>query len=268
MARLPFTPTHSSLDKFESCPRAYQATYITKEIQWKDSEASCLGQVIHKLAEWYIDWRTTNDCPVLEDITQPALTELTYKSVLAATRVSLPPSFDDARKHWSNILAVLERVPFVLNAAVASEVKLCVGNDLTAVDWTSKDGFFRAIVDVLILVGDKIILLDWKSSKEMRETKQLKRSAMVALLTFPKAAECTTVYVSSRGQPSITSTYTRADVLDIINEVKHTSGRLAESYELNLWTPIKSGLCKAWCDVHACKHNGRTKAQVDAGYRG
>lgn len=268
MARLPFTPSHSSLDKFENCPRAYQAQYVTKEVQWKDSAPSCLGTCLHKLAEWYIDMKVRDDCPVMDDIFHVQLSEGTFKAVLLETRVSIPPTYDELRKHWSNILDVLNKMPFVEGAYIDTEVKLCVNNDFVSAAYMSKDGFFRAIVDVLIKIGDQAILIDWKTGKDLKETKQLQRSAMTVLLCFPQVNKATVVYVSSRGHAPITRAYTRDNIMDLINEVKATAGRLVESYDANVWPPIKSGLCKMWCDVSQCKHNGRTKAQVDAGYRG
>lgn len=50
----------TSLKTFQQCPRKYQATYITKELAWSQSDAAARGDKLHKLMETACDlvWST------------------------------------------------------------------------------------------------------------------------------------------------------------------------------------------------------------------
>ena len=46
--------TFSKIKEFDTCPRKYEGTYVTKEVPYTETEATIYGTELHKAAEDYI----------------------------------------------------------------------------------------------------------------------------------------------------------------------------------------------------------------------
>lgn len=253
---IPFVPTHSVFETLDVCPRQYQAKYVTKEIKFKANEHVDLGNVLHRLAEWYVWLKRGKVAPVTFDT--PVLSETEYETAKAITTSFLCPPLNEVRVHWAELRNVIDKLPMQFGTEIATEVSLAFDHDFAPVHYMDKMGAFRAKIDLLLVLGNIAVLIDWKSSKTMKGSPQLVRSALCVFVNRPNVDTIYTMFVSSRGQTPIKDEIHRIDFLDLYNEyVNKPTLELRERYAFNSWPPKKSGLCKAHCDVVNCPENGK-----------
>lgn len=254
---MPFVATHSVLESFAGCPRKFQAQYVTKEISYKPSEAADLGKCVHKLAEWYAMYNAVGDCPVLEDILETVLSDSTYKAIISEVKPTFPPAYAALRAHWSNVLMVLEKLPWSTRGAkFFTEYKCAIHRDGNKCNYYDKDGAFRSIIDLLVISGPIAIVIDWKTGKELKPSLQLTRAAPVVFANFPEVQVVHTAFVSSRGHPSIKDGIARESMADIMAEIVESTAEINMAYATDTWPEIKTGLCKSWCAVKNCVNFG------------
>ena len=228
---LPFVPTHSVLDTLSTCPRKYQAQYVTKELQFVDNPATLFGKWLHSAVEVYIK-----------------------SGVLPA----YPPAGHfgdyDPALHFSHAKNVIDNVRATQPTRLLTEAKIAVDAQLRGCSYYEKTGYFRAIADVLAIYGDCAVLIDWKTGKQ-RDSVQQERSAVCVFGNYENVTAVKTLYVYTATGIVVGEVYKREDLNDIKRRVlEGPIENLEAAYESDTWLPSPSGLCKAWCDVK-CQHN-------------
>lgn len=123
----PQSPT--SLQTFNTCPRQYEAKYITKEVVFEQNAHATFGDLVHKSIENYLKHK------------EPLPT------ILAPLKVTL-----------DNMGAVL----------LGAETKLGVDIDGRPVSFFDKQVYQRCIVDAVLTNVDKsvVVCIDWKTGKK------------------------------------------------------------------------------------------------------
>jgi len=237
------TQSHSSLDKFETCPRLYAATYITKEVQFTASPATEFGLALHSALEVY--------------------------SQTGKDPESLPTHYKDGWLHYRKLKANLVALKKFVPKELLVEHKLAFNHDMEACGYWSVDAMFRGIADVLAVWDTAALLGDFKSGKKVTGSQQLYRNALNVFLAYPNVQTVHTAYWHS--DPTIDDdpprAIKRAEMLDIYNEIKNACRRIDESEAINVWMPKPSGLCGAskrspypGCPVASCKHSAFYRA--------
>lgn len=255
MTTLPFVQSFSSRNTFTTCPRKYQAQYVTKETVWKPSAARDFGTFLHAVAEGYINAHTTGSIFDRGAYIFP-LPEATYDAIAASLNLTYTPTRTELQPHWHAAHTALSCIPLTPDARFEAELKLAVNGDMVGCGYYDKTGVARSIIDVVVLLGDVAIALDWKSGKTVKDTGQLADSAMMIMLNFPKVQTVHTAYVSTRGLAAIKKSYTRADIRDVWNRLQDDLRALRTAYATNVWRSKPNGLCREYCDVLACSHCG------------
>ena len=226
-----FVQSHSSMETFTTCPRQYEAKYITRETQYKESEAAAWGNAVHTALEQFL-----------------------------LRREELPANMPYTRyATW-----VLRRA-LRSGALLYVESQYGILRDGRPCEYRDRTGMVRAKVDVIITYADGTAdVFDWKTGKVKLDRKQLLLYALMVFAHFPNIHTIRTGYVWL-GQPDEEAipepvVYTRAQVPAMLESVHSTIDLIASAHELGVFNPTPNGLCRKWCDVTACPFHGRGRS--------
>ncbi len=215
----------SSIKLFGTCPRKYEAERITKEVKFTDNEATLYGTAVHLAAEEFIK----DDKPI-------------------------PPQYDYIRP----VLEKLKALPGEKHCEIKFGIAMRDGQ-MEACDFFAPDVWFRGVADLLILNGDEARIIDYKTSKNTKyaDTKQLALMAACVFLNYPqvKVVRAGLLFVVCKA--FIKETYTFDDRFKVFVTLSTLLNRRENAYESGVFNATPNGLCKKWCEVLSCPHNGR-----------
>lgn len=231
---MPQSPT--SVGTFNTCPKQYEAKYITKEIKFMPNEATERGSRWHK----YLEDRMSD-------------------------KVALPLEV----AHFEPVLSRMER----FRGELITEQSFAVNVDFEPCEWSER--YIGGNIDLGFLDHEngKATLFDYKTGKVKHNDDfqfQLLVYALMVMKAYPHIQRIRVAYlfldhckISPIGSDKkLGEIYTRKD-LDIMEaEIRHKIDRIRVSTERNEWLPNPSGLCKPnkptvnggypWCQVKSC----------------
>lgn len=138
-----------------------------------------------------------------------------------------------------------------------AEKQLAVTRDMKPCGWWDADCHARGVLDVYQVNGDRAIIQDWKTGKSNAFTQQLKHNALLVFINEPEVRVVDYAYnwlkegFSTRGQ--VHRDFLQQDWDRFEQRVIKLEKALAE----NEWPKSPSGLCKNYCPVVECEHNGK-----------
>ena len=215
--------SYSAISAFETCPRQYEAKWVTKEVPYQETPETRWGNDVHNALERYI----RDGEPMPSNMTQ-------YKK------------FADA---------VLARP-----GEVIAEEGVALTWDLKEVSWFTKKTaknpvWFRTKIDVTILNGDTAEILDWKTGKRKDDLDQLKLYALVAFIRYPQVQTVKTGFVwLKEGKLSGPFRFSRKGFDALMEHWMEKYEALEEAHKTGNFPPQPSGLCHGWCPVTSCPH--------------
>ena len=229
-----FPQSHSSLSVFETCPRQYEAKYITKEVKFQQNAAAAWGDRAHLALEAY---------------------------VLSSGATPMPPEMVSYQKYGD----------WVLNRAakkggrILVERKAAVTRDRRSTAYGAKGAdraWIQGKIDITLLYEAirEAEVFDWKSNEKVKnDITQLKLYNGFALSDFANVDVVRSGYVwLKHDQISPPLVSSRDELPGIWGVFDHKYNQLRDAYVRGVFPPRPNGLCKAWCDVLSCPHNGRS----------
>ncbi len=218
MDKLP-VQSHTSISTFTTCPRQFEAKYITKEVKFEETDATRWGNLVHKSLEEYLLHGT------------PIPPNVPYQK------------FADWVKNRPGTLYI--------------ERSFGMREDLTAADYWDKTAWIRAKVDVLIIrpCGTIAEVFDWKTGKMKLDSTQLLLYALMVMAEFPdvKEVKCGNIWLATGTLPAPIG-YFRINRDALANSFRDKYARVASAFDLGVFVPTPSGLCNGWCQVTRCEH--------------
>ena len=213
--------SYSSLTAYETCPRRFFLTRISKQVIEKQTEATLHGNEVHKAMENYVGGKA----PLPEKYE-------TYRPI--ADKLRLAPG--------KKLL----------------EYKFGLTRALKPTEFFAKDVWVRGVLDVGIVKDDEAIVLDYKTGKRKLDADQLKLFAGAALSLWPFAKRVKTGYIWLATDQMDTESFTRDDRQPIFQDFAARVHRMETSEKNDDWPAKPSGLCKNWCPVGKtnCEHCG------------
>lgn len=211
--------SHSSMGTYETCPRQYEAKYITKDVKFESGPEAEWGTAVHEALEFNI----REGKPLPGNMVQ-------YQRYADAVRNRPGEKF--------------------LEGAFA------VDADLKPTDFFADNVWWRSKIDVLIVKPDGIHaeLLDFKTGKNKPDTVQLMLYACLVFFHFPDIQEIKGGYIWLKdGVVTPPITYLRTDLPTMWAMFVRKYQRLHEANEAGVFLPKPSGLCNGWCPVKRCE---------------
>ena len=214
----------SGIKTYETCPTKYKAEKVTKEVPYTDTDATIYGKDIHKACEDFI-----------------------------ATNVPLPGKYSYIQPVMDSIKAMPGEKFVEQQFGVSKE-----GGRLSLCDFDSPNVWFRGVADLVIINGKEATVFDYKSSKNTKyaDTRQLALMAAAVFLKYPEVEVVKAGLIFLVCNAVIKAKYTRDRRFDIFAQLDELLQQREVSYNTGVFNPKPNGLCKNWCKVHSCPHNG------------
>jgi len=212
----------SRMKGFETCPKQYYHVNVLKEFPFKETDATRYGTEFHKAAEDYI----RDDTPVPErfSFAMPTLEALKAKP---------------GEKHC--------------------ELKMGLTEDLQPCGFYDKNVWFRGIVDLAIINGEKAFIVDYKTGKSAKyaDTGQLQLMALSLFAHFPEVKRAKGGLLFVIADKFVGADFNASDHNVLWSPWIKKYAQLQKAHETNVWNPVPSGLCRKHCPVVECPHNGQ-----------
>jgi hypothetical protein len=220
----PFAWSYSALDSFEQCPRKYYHVRLAKD--WPDppSEAANWGKIVHK----HIEDRVNDRKPLPESL---------------------------GLGYIEPVIQRLEQAPGVLRA----EYKLAINAQFQPTEFFAKDAWCRAVGDITIhnAGNTKAFALDWKTGKYKDGDAQLRLQAAVMMCHYQQLQEVGITYMWLKDKRTTDRKFNRDQLPEIWQDFLPRAKRMEQQIADKKFDPKPSGLCKKYCPVLSCEHNGR-----------
>lgn len=212
--------SHSALEDFKNCPRAYHAKRVEKSIPYNPGPEAEYGIVVH-----------------------------THFENRLRDGKALPPDLASHELYLSR----LEALPGIGNV----EGEIALNRRAQPCGYWDDDVWYRGKVDYLKINVDKARVYDWKTGKPHQKLLQLYE---YILWTFAKHPEVQSVYAEYywTKAPSCPTGITvgRERIPEIWAMLVPDLKQMVEAYKGDIWQPRPSGLCKRHCGVVDCEFNG------------
>lgn len=212
------THSYSSIKLFENCPLRYYRQRVAKEVEDQGSEYTKYGERIHALLEVRLkEGKTTEDIAKYEPLCQ-------------------------------SVEKLAERGELFV------EKELVLTEDLTPTGWSDPDAWLRSRLDVLVVAGDKAVVMDWKTGKRNPDQFQMQLFAAQVFKHFPDVVQIKTSLVWLKTLEMDTEQYSRQDMNTLWADVLRRIRRIHDAYESANWPARPSGLCRFCPCRHDCDY--------------
>jgi hypothetical protein len=224
MTESPIKWSFSSLKLFDTCPKKYFEIRIAKNFEDTPGEHALYGTALHLAAEEYI--RDGKELP---------------KGFLF-----IKPQLD-----------TLLKIP----GEKLTEYEMALKPDLTPCDFGDPDYFCRGIADLVILDREKgkAFIVDYKSGKSARyaDPDQLALMAFMLFRHFPEIENIRAGLLFNVANEFIQVQYFRHELRELPNRFKDSLAKLSNAMRYGVFNEKPNGLCRNFCVVTSCVHNGR-----------
>lgn len=204
--------SYSALTAFETCPRRFELTRVSKKVVEPQTEATLWGNKVHKALELYAKG------------TKP-----------------LPPDMEKYGRYVKKIMSY--------EGKRVVEERVALDRNLRPTKWMAKDVWVRGVIDIGVVGSERAYLLDWKTGKRKPDSDQLKLFAALAFAMYPWIDSVVTGFIWLKEDKFDKQLFTRQQLPEIWSEFLPRLSRVAHAYNENKWAPKPSGLCRNWCPV-------------------
>jgi len=215
--------SYSSLKTFQSCPKKYYHLKVLKDVKESTSEIMLYGVDAHKSAELYI-----------------------------GEGVDIPEKYGFMKGQLDKLKA--------LKGDKYCEYKFGITAEMEPCDFFAKNVWLRGVIDLLVIDKESgtARIVDYKFGKSKNaDPSQLQLMALAVFKLFPEIKIVKAGLLFCVEDKFIPSKYSTDDAPTMWMDWLPDVNRLAGAYKSNVWNARPSGLCKAWCPVLSCSHNGR-----------
>lgn len=216
--------TFSKIKEFDTCPRKYEGSYVTKEVVFSDTEATIYGKELHLACEEFI-------------------------------RDGKPL---DPRFGWMlERLETLNKIPGEKHCELKMGIKKEDGR-LVACEFFDPDYWFRGIADLVIVDGAKGWVIDYKTGKSAKyaDLKQIALMSAAMFLKFPQLEKVKGALFFVVANELVKAEYTRENALSIFADLNALLTQREVAYETGVFNEKPNGLCRRYCGVLSCPNNG------------
>lgn len=218
----PFSWSYSKLKNFEACPKKHFHVDIVKDAKESESEELKWGNLLHKAA-----------AKRLKD------------------KEPVPPGFE-VLEPWCQRI---EKGPGV----ILVEQQLAIAEDFGPCGWFEKGeryAWHRGIADVIKIVGPVALACDWKTGKIKEDSVQLALMAACIFAHHPTIEKIRTEFIWLQFDAASRADFTREDMPGLWRGLWPRVEALKRAHELFEYPAKPGGLCRRWCPVKQCPHNG------------
>lgn len=222
----------SALQTFESCPLRYWHEKIAKTVPYVQGEQAKWGDEVHQALE----------------------TGARDGAPLPPNMVQYQPTLDKVR--------LLSGIVSQSSGFIEFERQFATTRESTPTGWWDADVFGRCAADVLAVIdGWYGVIIDYKTGKPHNPRFGLDMqpvvNAKMAFDHFPDLQRVDTSFVYMQHNKTSTATFTRSNVNIEFQPVGELLYKLEQAVAHQNFPAQKNGLCRQYCGVTTCVHNGK-----------
>ena len=213
--------SYSMLTGYETCPFQHFSVKVAKTTPSKPYVQSSEGIERHKAIEKYLRFGAP-------------LPDTVPKKLVDATMSSFNPDLLQVEAEY----------------AITAEHKSC--------GFWANNCYARGKLDVVYVDKEDTIghVVDWKSGKVREDSKQLDMAAVLVMGRYPHIQEVKTSFVWFKYDQITPGSVRREDIPLVWQPFVKRVEAMQESYINGHWPKRPSGLCREYCPVTTCEHNG------------
>lgn len=209
--------SYSAIKLYENCPYRYFRQRIAKDVVDEGGEASIYGERIHQ----HLELKLKGEAELPQEIA-----------------------------HYEPLCASVERL--AKGGELHIEKELVLNENLEPTGWWDKDAWLRSKLDILVLVGDEAVVMDWKTGKRNPDFFQMQIFAAQVFKHFPDVRRVKTSLVWLKTMEMDTEVYDRQGANEVWAEIMKRIRRIHQSVEHDNWPAKPSGLCRFCPARHDC----------------
>lgn len=214
-----FSWSYSKIKNFETCPKRYWHYDVSKDVKEPEGEALQYGNAVH--------------------------------AALAAALLG-----GELPAHFKNLQPWIDRI-LTREGKILTEQKLAITNEFEPCDWFAKTAWYRGIADVIKITGRVALAIDWKTGKIVDDGSQLALMAQCIFSHHPDVQRIRTEFVWLKEDATTRADFARDDMADVWKGILPRVTLLQNAHETMTFPPKPGGLCRKWCAVHSCPHQGQ-----------
>lgn len=213
----PFSWSFSNYKDFRNCPLRYAHNRFYCTTPFLETEANIWGNRVHAAAEKYIKTRKVVDKEAIKPV-------------------------------WPYLQKMCQGR---FNPIAEKEITLT--ENFAQTSWFGDDAWFRIKIDVLIMVGSKALIYDWKTGKTIREdTDQFKLAAAALSVVDSSIENFDGKFIwTAHNKPTGVKPLSAKDIPDVWAEFLPGVERMSRAWDRDDFPAKPSWLCP-WCAVDGC----------------
>lgn len=223
--------THSKLDDFVNCPKAFFHKSVLKLYPYVEGPAQAKGNYVHKAFELYVDGGT------------PLPTKTEYA--------------DDGKIISLNLIGHKPYLDRLINlpGEIYAEREIAIDKKGKPCNWFYPDVWHRGKIDFTNIYAVKRYarIVDYKTGKKREKFKQLIANAMWVFIMYPEVDTIDVCFYWTEDQSESKATYKREDIDKLWDQLIPDLIQYRDAFRTDLWQPRQSGLCAGWCPVEDCE---------------
>lgn len=219
----PLAWSHSTLSGFETCPRQYEELKVHRNFQDQKNPASIWGDEVHTAFEKHLKGEAALPVNMIQ---------------------------------YADYIGKFQARPGRLLAE--QEYGLDVG--LRPCAFSGPDVWMRGIIDVLTLDGTVAYVDDHKTGKNRK--KDMQQLIIFSLLTFyhhPEINTCHCAFHWLQLDAVDVETFYRHQIPELWATLVPKLQRFKKAFDLGIFPPRPSGLCRKHCAVETCEYWGGSR---------
>lgn len=215
----PFSWSYSKLKNFESCPKRHFNIDVEKSVKEEESEQLDWGNQVHKVLAERLSKKTPLPVPM---------------------------------KMYEPWCEKIERNP----GELLVEQKLAITSNFGPTTFFAPNAWFRAVGDVIKIVGPVALIVDWKTGKIIEDSQQLALAAACVFAHYPSIKKVRSEFIWLKEDASSRADFDRSDMPGMWKGLWPRIEALQNAYHTGEYPAKPNYLCKKWCPVVKCAHHG------------
>lgn len=215
-----FSWSYSQLKNFETCPKRYYHYNVAKDIKEPETDQLREGNALHK----HFENRVLHNTP-------------------------LPLGYGQYEKMLAKVLSA--------EGKTYGEQKLAMTGEFQPVAFFGRNVWFRTVLDCAKVRDTTAVVFDWKTGRPSHDITQLQLMAATLFCHVPGLQRVKSALVFVGHGIVEPAEFVRSDLTEIWSEILPRVARVAKARAATDYPPTPSGLCKRYCAVTSCPHQGR-----------
>lgn len=214
-----FTWSYSRLKSFEACPKKHYEVDLMKSVKEEDSEQLMWGNQVHDaLAK-----RCAEGTPL--------------------------PKAMARYEPWAVKVLTPEGSIFVEN-------NMALTDEFAPCGYFDPNVWFRAKVDFIKIIGSVALIVDYKTGKIKEDSVQLALSAACVFAKYPEIKAVRSEYIWLQENATTSEVLKPSDMPSMWKNLWPRIEALKHAHNTTTYMAKPGGLCRSWCPVRSCPHNG------------